>query len=178
MPIDEVALETSLSELMGGVRSDASIGALSLGMSQVIGTVREMLHVDGVGVLLLDDDRQIRAVAAAGPMSAALESAQQELGIGPGVDVLLTGDPVAVSDLPAAARYAQLWGALEGTGVRSVLSVPIEVSGQVTGNLNALEAEPHVWSDAEVAAARAFADVVSTLLALGSLMFSGEAPRE
>jgi GAF domain-containing protein len=175
--IDEAALETSLSTLMHGVENDASIGVLTAGMSRVIGAARQMLHVDGLGVLLVDESQHVRAVAADGPLSAALESAQEELGVGPGIDVLSTGQPVAVTDLPEVHRYGKLWCALEGTGVRAILSVPIRVSGRVTGNLSALDAEPHTWSAEELTAARAFADVVSTLLGLGSVMFTGPGPR-
>src|SRR4051794_18502786 len=163
---------------MHGVEDDASIGALSAGMGRVIGAAREMLHVDGLGLLLMDESQRVRAVAADGPMSAALESAQEELGVGPGIDALSTGEPVAVTDLPAADCYGKLWCALEGTGVRAILSVPIRVSGRVTGNLNALDAEPHRWSAEEVTATRAFAEVVSTLLGLGSVMLTGPVAQE
>ena len=170
MAVDACALEESLREFGRLTDRATSIGVIAEQMSHVVGAARVMLHVDGLGVLLVDDEAVARPVASAGSLAAAVETAQRDVEVGPGVDVLLTGRPVAVRDLPDESAYSTLWDAVEATGLRAVLSVPIQVRGEVAGNLNALDAQPHAWTDTEISAASAFADVVGTLLGVGSLM--------
>jgi GAF domain-containing protein len=175
MPVDDQGLERSLRDLSEGL--GGSLALVVQRMGEVVRAAKDVLQVDGVGVLLLDDHARLRAVAATGPTSVALEEAQESLGLGPGIDTLRSGRPVAVPDLPSVGAYLPLARELAGRQVRAVLSLPIEVSGAIIGNLNALEGEPHLWAPDEIAAGQAFADLVATLLRLGSILVQNEEAR-
>lgn len=132
---------------------------------------RDMIHVDGVGLMLLDEAGVLRVAGASLPAGLALERAQQTLDCGPGVDCVRTAGIVAVPDLAASDDYAPVWAELRKEGepaVRAVLSVPVLVGTIVAGTLNALRSRPHAWEDDSVRAAEAYAGVISALLRLGA----------
>ena len=163
MSLDEQGLARGLRELTGS--SDGGpMHSLSHQLGTVVGAAAELLGVDCVGVLLLDEADRVRTVAVTGPAAAALESAQERLQVGPGADVQTFRQLVAVTDLAADPRYRALWREVVGSGVRGVLSIPVWVRQQVVGNLNAVTAQAHVWSDAERRAGEAYATLVGQLL--------------
>jgi signal transduction protein with GAF and PtsI domain len=166
VPVDEVALTRSLERLTKGLTTPPSVDALTARLAVLVDTAREVLFVDAVGLLLLGDTGQLRTVATTGPASATLEEAQADLGIGPGLDVLHTRAPVAVTDLAAEPSYAPLWERVRDAGYRAVVSGPVWVGRQVVGNLNGMRPDVHEWSSSEVAAVEAFAGVIGTLLGL------------
>ena len=134
------------------------------GLSAVIGAAEQILGVDCVGVLLIDEDGHLRSVASTGPAAAALERAQQQLGVGPGVDTVRTSETVAVNDLLADRYYALLAREVGELGVRAVVSAPVWVNGAVAGNLNVMRFGTYEWSTDEISAAEAYADVIASLL--------------
>jgi GAF domain-containing protein len=134
----------------------------------VVRVAAELMHVDGVGLLLLDDKDQPRAVATNAPAAAALEAAEERLNIGPGIDTLTTDATVAVADVADSADYAALWEELIGSGVRAVLASPVRIGGQVIGNLNAIGGDPREWSAGDERAVEAFADIIGQILRLAS----------
>lgn len=192
MPVDHEAVVASLHSLLSAVDvPDASEGSvLSQRLGQVMTAAAQVLAVDGVGLMLLDEHDGLRAVGASDPVSAALEEGQLQVGQGPGVDCVRSGQTVAVDDL-AAVDYPALWEVLGGRGasarrqvdldqgssapagervaaVRGVLSVPVRVREQVVGTLNAFREEPTRWTAADVRAVEAYAGIVAVLLRLGS----------
>lgn len=166
MPIDEAALSRSLELLTDGLTTVPSTVALTTRLAVVVSAAQDVLGVEAVGLLLLSDTSQLRTVASTGPASAALERAQEELGVGPGVDTLRTEATVVVADLRAEAAYAPLWHRIGAAGVRAVVAAPVSVDREVVGNLNGMRRQPHVWSADEVAAVEAFAGVIGTLLGM------------
>lgn len=169
MSIDEQALESSLQSLTAGFRPGLGGAALSVELSRLVSAAAEVLKVDCVGLLMLDDHDRIRTVAATGPAAAALEAAQEELHVGPGVDGISLRESVVVADLAARAEYAALWRRVGDLGVRAVLSAPIWVGEELVGNLNAVTPDPHDWTPSEIRAGAAFASVVGQLLRLGAV---------
>ncbi len=137
-------------------------------LRQVVTAASDLLAADGVGVLLLDDDNAVRTVAATDLAAEALEQAQQQLSVGPGIDAMRSQRTVAVADLATHDAYRSVWQRLASDGVRAVLSAPIWVSGEVVGNLNAVRAAPHTWSDAQISGSEAFAGVIGRLLELSA----------
>jgi len=103
-------------------------------------------------------------VAFTGPAAEALETAQERLQVGPGIDVQSLRRVVAVPDLAENPSYRLLWRQVAEAGVRGVLSAPVWVGHQVVGNLNAVTARVHEWSDAEQRAGEAYASLVGQLL--------------
>lgn len=166
MPVDEAALNRSLEQLAAGLAAVPSAAALTSRLAAVVSAAQDVLAVEAVGLLLLSDTGQLRTVATTGPASAALEKAQEELGVGPGVDTVRTHATVAVADLRAEAAYAPLWERVNAAGLRAAVSAPVTVGSQVVGNLNGMRPEPHEWTPGEVAAVEAFAGVIGALLAM------------
>lgn len=169
MPIDEAALERSLRRLRQGISADAHLDGTSAGrLRQVLEVMSEVLALDSIGVLLLDDDDALRCVASVGAAAAALEKAQEQHGVGPGIDTQRLGRTVAVADLGAVGGYAALLASLGQVDALAVLSVPVWIDGQVVGNLNAWAPAPRDWGEQDRRAVEAFADVVALLLTLSA----------
>ena len=162
MEIDEQALAHSLTELTRFAEGPAP--SLSHQLGVLVGAAVELLDVDAVGVLLLDDADRIRTAAVTAPSAAALETAQERLLLGPGVDVQRLRRVVTVSDLADDPAYRPLWDQVSGAGVRGVLSAPVWVGHEVVGNLNAITERVHEWSDVERRAGAAYASLVGQLL--------------
>ena len=151
-----------------GLTADALVGSLSEQLDAVVSAAAELLHVECVGLLLLDDADRVRCVAATGPAAEVLERAQERIAVGPGIDALGDRGIVAVTDLADEPRYAPLWREVAGHGVRAVLAAPIRLDDQVVGNLNALDPQPHPWSAAQQRSAETMAGIVGQLLGLAA----------
>jgi GAF domain-containing protein len=166
--LDDDALAQSLRELTDQLAPGTLIGPLSTQLAAVVSAAAQLLGVESVGILLLDDADRIRSVAASSGAAEALEAAQERVGVGPGVDALAQRAMVAVADVGAVSRYGPLWQEIVGCGARAVLAAPIWLAGQVVGNLDAVLADPHVWSSPEKRAAAAVAAVVGQMLGLAA----------
>jgi len=178
MAVDEQALTRSLDSLAAALAEldGPRVSSVSAYLTATVSAAAELLDVEYVGILLLDDAGRLRAVASSGALAAAVELAQQQLGVGPGPDTVAEGRTVAVSDLTDIAEYAPLTATVGPLGLRAVLSAPITVEGDVTGNLNLMRTDTHHWTQAEAQAAEAFAGVVAELLATGSRPLADAVP--
>ncbi|HET8589927.1 MAG TPA: GAF domain-containing protein [Nakamurella sp.] len=166
MEIDTAALARSLDELTSGLTTIDSAEPLTSRLAVTLAAARDVLQVDCVGLLLLDAAGALRTVASTGPGADSLERAEEDLGVGPGVDALRTAAPVVVDDLAAIPSYAQLWDLVADDGVRAVVCSPVRSGGEVVGTLSVTLPQTHHWAPREVAAIGAFAEVTGTLLAL------------
>jgi anti-anti-sigma regulatory factor len=182
-PADDAALATSLVELLSGLEvPDLLVEQHLLGrLEQVLAAAEALLHVDRIGLMLLDEHDRLQVVGASDPASSRLERAQQQLGVGPAIDSLRTAQPVAVADLAASRdgehpHYGPLWEWLQGDSstsadealVRSVLSVPVRARGRVVGTLNLARSRPGGWGERQLVACQAYADVIGVLLTLSA----------
>ena len=170
MAVDPEAVRLSVERLMAGLTPARSLGAQAPpdGLAKLAREAEQVLAVRCVGVLLLDDFGHLRAAAASGPLATALELAQIDTGVGPGIDTMNDRGAVTCNDLAEVERYRPLADQVAHSGVRAVLSAPIWIDGQLAGNLNALLDRAHPWTAAEASAAQAFADVVGALLTTNS----------
>ncbi|MEU8820124.1 GAF domain-containing protein [Actinoplanes sp. NPDC048796] len=169
MPVDQNALASSLEQLSAaGLSSDHR--ALEENLGRVMTAARDMIQVDGVGLMLLDDTGALRLAGATIPAGMALERAQLRLDCGPGVDCVRGNETVTVGDLAASEDYAAVWAELkdDAAPVRAVVSVPVLVAGYVAGTLNALRSQPREWDEESVRAVVAYAELISVLLRLGA----------
>lgn len=162
------ALVRTVDELADRLTTGTAVSTLGEQLSTVVTVAAELLQVESVGILLLDDADRVRCAAATGRAAEALERAQERIVVGPGIDALTGRDVVAVADLADEPRYEPLWQEIAGHGIRAVLAAPVRLDGQVVGNLNALDPEPHVWSGAPRRAAEACAAIVGQLLGLAA----------
>lgn len=170
VPVDPDELQRSVQQLLTSVDSitHGGTGAVSDGLRTLIDVAQDVLGVDCVGVLLVDEQEQLRAVASSGPVAAALEHVQQHLQVGPGVDTVRSSQTIVVNDLTEADEYQALVEQVGDLGVRAVVSAPIWVNGSVAGNLNVMRFGVHEWTDTDIGAAETYADVVATLLQLNA----------
>lgn len=166
MAVDEQALAVSIENLTSTFRNSAAppVQMASAHLAAVVAAADDLLSTDAVGILLLDDTDKLRAVASTSALADRLEEAQQSLGIGPGHDCMDRRETVLVEDLAAEPDYAPLVAELASLQVGGVLSAPIWVGGAVIGNLNLTRHDAHRWTEPEVRAATAYAEVVGQLL--------------
>jgi GAF domain-containing protein len=173
--MDDVALTSSLVALLA--RTDLPIGAdeedVQARLADVVSAATGVLGVDSVGLMMLGEDDLLRVVGVSDGAAAVLEVAQQQLGVGPGIDCVRSGSTVAVDDLSRSEEYCAVWESVRGrsdgrsgAGFRSVLSAPVQVRGETVGTLNALHHAPQRWHDGQVRAVQAYAAVIAILLRL------------
>lgn len=170
MPVDERALTESINTLTGVLQAMAGppVQPISAHLSVTVTAAADLFGVDSVGVLLLDGDGALRAVASSTALAAALEQAQQQVGIGPGHDAQARRGSVLIDDLTAVPEYAPLLAAIEPLTARAVLSAPIWLDSEVVGNLNLIRTDVHRWTPVEARSATAYAEVVGRLLGLAA----------
>jgi GAF domain-containing protein len=143
-------------------------------LATVIGAAGRVLGVDDIGVMLLDEQGELRVLGAAGRTGAVLERAQRRSGVGPGPDTVRRRRPVVVQDLAETPEYAPVWEALrthdavDAPAPRAVLAVPVVLDGDVVGNLNAVRVQPSSWTSEDVRAVEAYADAVAGILRQGA----------
>jgi GAF domain-containing protein len=175
IPVDAGALASSLQRLLSTVDVPPTAPQQELGLriGEVLSAASEVLGVRSVGLMLLDDADVLRVVGVSDQVVAALETAQQRLGVGPGIDSLRTSRTVAVDDLAESPPHRELWRWLRdgaqtsGAVARAVLSAVVRVRGEVVGTLNAMQTEPQRWSPDQARAVQAYADIIGVLLRLG-----------
>jgi len=174
MPVDPSAVHRNVTELLSrlGTAGVLPVRPPAQGLDALVSSAAEILEVDCVGVLLLDETDQMRAVAASAPLAAELEQAQAALGIGPGIDSVARSSTISVADLSQDAAYRPLADRLAEPGARAVVSAPVWVNDAVAGNLNAIRSESHEWSGAEIEAVEAYAALVATLLRFSAATIS------
>jgi GAF domain-containing protein len=128
-----------------------------------------LFHVDGAGILLLDDRQVLRYIASTDGTARFLESAQESLGIGPCVDSLVEDAVVSVDDLTTDDRWPGLAELLVPNGVRTVLGLPLHLAGTTIGSINLYSGAPYEWDQSDVAAVRAFTGLAERVVAAALL---------
>ena len=82
----------------------------------------------------------------------------------------MTGLRWTLVELPAAAdpRWPRLGPAARTNQIRGVLSAPVLKDGRPIGTCNALTTSPRAWTEADMAAIRAYADMLAQLVGSAS----------
>jgi GAF domain-containing protein len=95
-------------------------------LSTLAASLREVLHLAGVGVLVLADDAARSLVAGSPGDVAKLERLQARSRTGPGIAAALSGKDVDVSDFSVAeSSWSELVEAAAGRGFCSLAAVPM-----------------------------------------------------
>ena len=128
----------------------------------MIRAAHDFFGVAGAGLMMVDHAGARYAVATEAA-ARHLESSQAELGEAP-VDAFLLEHEVRVDDLAADERYGRVAERVVPQGVRAVLGVPTRVGGTPVGSLNVYRDRPHGWDDSDVAAIRAYNELVESVL--------------
>lgn len=162
MPVDPGRLLGSLSRTIDTLEFEE--GELEQRLDELVETAASVFDVAGAGMMLIDEDGQLRLIGATDPTGRALELAQQESGVGPGIQSTRRNCVVAVNDLRYDERWPQLRDELAPMGVVSVLSAPIHVRERATGNLNLFDDSPREWAESDRSGLVAFAGVAAAML--------------
>jgi GAF domain-containing protein len=135
---------------------------LESALTELTESVTAVLGLFGSGVTMAEDGRR-RFVTAVSQASGELELDQEERQAGPCRDAYDTGEVVRVTDVrEESARWPEFSATATRLGVAGVAGIPILLDDQVIGELNLYSAEPHQWSDEDIAVARVLADVATS----------------
>jgi GAF domain-containing protein len=159
--IDQASLERSLALL----REDPAEDGLMRALKHLIAATRDLFGASGAGLMMIDDQSALSAVAATDEPGHLLEIRQQKIGHGPCVDSLTFDQVVTTADLAADDRWPELVPELPERGVRAILGVPIHADNVPVGSLNVYRDQPGEWHPSEVTALEAYARLVESLLA-------------
>lgn len=126
-------LSTALSELAGLLLSTASFTELVQEVAEL--TVRTVTSAATCGVTLAQQDR-VFTVAAADELASQLDEQQYDIGDGPCLQALRSGEIVDAADLCAESRWGDYPKIAMGHGILAIYSVPLIVNGKPVGVLN------------------------------------------
>jgi putative methionine-R-sulfoxide reductase with GAF domain len=133
-------------------------------LQQVLDSAKSLFDADRAGLTLVDHAGALRWANAS---DQVVEAGQERLAQGPCMVAFAQRAPAAVRDV--SAEPPGNWGELAQMGIdggiRSALSVPVEVGGGPVGTLDIYVAAPREWDDSEVAALQTYAGLVASLLA-------------
>lgn len=121
-----------------------------------------LLEVSAAGILLLNQDRILEVVASSDEASRLMEVFQLESHSGPCVDAVMTGEPVAMTELAdLQQRWPAFGRAVEGVGYTAVYALPMRLREQVVGALNLFDAPGPGLSQFDQRLAQALADIAT-----------------
>ncbi len=157
----ERALVRALVDLADGLVTTYDVDDV---LDRLTGHCVDLVAATAAGILLVDDRGRLRVRAASADLRAVelLAVHDQE---GPCVECVETGEPVSVPDLAAARDRWPAWSerALDD-GFRNVYVIPMRLREQVIGALTIVGTTTSELSEADRAAARAFADIATITL--------------
>lgn len=159
--IDPDALERSLE----GLRKRVEGAPLEEALREVLDAACLLFDIAGTGLMVIDEHRALRYVAATDDTGRVLEEAQERAGRGPSVDALVFDKVVQSRDLGADERWPEIVSAVSELGVRGVLGVPVHVAGETVASLDGYVGRPYEWDETHVRALQAYADLIGSLLA-------------
>lgn len=127
----------------------------------------ETLDVDGVGVMISDDERN-RFVHATSEAARDLEVLQESLRSGPCRDAAETGDVQLAADLAAFATWPRFAALAAHLGIVAVAAVPLMSRGRCWGVLDVYRREEGPWDEEVLEIAALLADVATTHLVMAA----------
>jgi len=122
----------------------------------------EVLDVAAAGLMLVAPDGDLRVMASSSEAMRVLELFELQSHEGPCLDCHRTGQPIVNRELAAVdVSWPVFARAALDAGFRSVSAVPMRLRGEVIGALNLFRDDEGAMEEADVIAARAFADVAT-----------------
>ena len=160
MRIDPTALVASLSSL-ADTQPQRDLAAT---LQQVVDAAKLLFGASGAGVMLADEQGQLRWVSATDQDSQLAEDNQELLGQGPCMVAFSQRAPAMIRDARAEPDWGDISLLLSDVEIRAAASAPIELAGGPIGTLDIYAAEPRDWNQSEISALQAYAGVVASLL--------------
>ncbi len=133
-------------------------------LDSVVDRAVELLDADGAGVTLAAKRGELAIVSANAEFAIELERVQQQSSQGPCHEVFRTGEVMVIDDISAHDEWPIYVAAAREFGVRSVMGMPLQVGERSVGALDVYSSQLHKWSDDDVMAARALANVATTYI--------------
>lgn len=130
--------------------TDVSLSYMSLEvlLGELLGRIRTILRADTAAILLLDPERNVLlARAARGIEEEVRQGVQIPVGRGFAGRIAQERRPIIIEDVDHSYVMNPL---LRQRGIRSLLGVPLLVSGRVTGVLHVGTLKPRVFNDEDV----------------------------
>jgi GAF domain-containing protein len=163
MPLDEQGLDHGLRRLRA-TAAETRNEELADALQDVVAATGAVFGVDGAALSLLDEQDELRWVAASDPAVELVERAQLDLGEGPCLEAVAGDRVVATPDLLGDGRWPRTEAVTRHHRLRAVLAAPIRVDDVPVGSLNLYAREVRQWSEADLQAIEAYAAVVADLL--------------
>ena len=103
----------------------------------------------GAGVSLIDEHGNKASTGATDTLVEAADAVQYELGEGPCLSAWATTAPQRIADTADDGRWPRWAAAAAGSGIRSVLSVPLVFQDRSLGAMKVYAATPGAFTDQE-----------------------------
>ncbi|MGN6793489.1 MAG: GAF and ANTAR domain-containing protein [Streptosporangiaceae bacterium] len=159
MHIDQDALQSGLQRLRQAA-FDADVVAV---MERAVGAVQHVFDCNGAGIMFVTETGRLSYVAASDEAGRQLEQAQAEASQGPCYDSYVYARELSSSDVQNDSRWPKLPPHLPAQ-VRAVLGIPVNLGGSPVGTLNVYRDAPAEWDDSDIAALRAYADLIAEIV--------------
>jgi len=131
-------------------------------LQSLVDACRDLLNMTAAGILLADRDGELELVASTSEASRLVEVMQLSADDGPCIECYQTGTAISV---PSIAEAADEWPAFSQSaleqGFASAEAIPLRLRESTIGTLNLLHSEEGPADEADMVAARAFADVAT-----------------
>jgi GAF domain-containing protein len=160
MPIDP----TDLAKSIGALGSLDPERGLAPTLQQIADSAKQLFTADGAGLMLIDQEGQLRWASASDQTAQAVEGGQERLAQGPCAVAFSQRLPAAIRDIRVESDWEEFAQVLLSEGICAGLSVPVELDGGVIGTLDIYVGQPRDWDPSEVAALQAYAGLVASLL--------------
>jgi GAF domain-containing protein len=126
--------------------------------------IDEVLGVAGTGVMLEDEQGNLRFVSTSDRVLAELERLQIELDEGPCLFAFRSGAVVVAEDLRTDHRFPRFGPQAEAAGMAAVYSFPMAVDDTVFGALNLYSAQPGSLTGQQIEVGSTLADIATCYL--------------
>lgn len=137
-------------------------------LTELAGRLRAVVQVEGAGVMLADDDGNLRLTSSSDERLETLEDLQIELDEGPCLMAYRERTRIIALDLANDPRFPRFGPRAIEHGMRSVFSFPLHYDGRAFGALNLYRSEPGVLTDDQADMGAAMADVATLYLMHGA----------
>ena len=165
---DPFALPQALRELAEVVAEPATVADV---LQTVSHHCKQLLPVDGVGVLLMDIDGGLVVAASTDEVGIRVEELESELTEGPCFRAMTTGSIVACPDLSAHHDdYPRFTPKALEAGVSSIHAMPMTFRTDQIGAFDLIAREPRQLSSEQLAVGQLLTDVTTSYIMNGRML--------
>jgi GAF domain-containing protein len=159
--VDHARLNIVLTEFAHTLVRRYEVGEV---LYQLADRTVEVLGIAGAGVSLQDDSGKLHFVSASDEDASLVERVQEDYQEGPCHESHRRGEPILVDDISICDQWPNYRDQARAVGYRAVAGIPMHLDSFRLGALNVYDRRVREWTQDEVAAAQALADVASSLV--------------